>query len=608
VSVDYSEMSAPERREALKEVWAQAKSCVRCAELAATRKTVVFGSGNADADLMFVGEAPGASEDEQGVPFVGAAGKLLEKLLGEIGLQRTDVFIANTLKCVRYNALVQLGDGSWERIGRLVRSRYDGEVMSVDEHGAIVRRRVVGWHATPLAGRSVYRLTYRSCKNAGTGRVGIQLTGDHPVLTERGYVPVEELGSGDRVATGQGMSALALDVVCGTVLGDGCLQSRSSCLTFSHSQKQGEYARLKAVLLAELHTNVSEREVAIAVGGAKEYPVVHVRTRAHRALRVLREDFYRPDKVAPRWLIDRLNPRMLAFWFMDDGYTRIREGGRRPLAEIATNAFTEKDLQVLIEALARLGLAAQASRSRLYFNVRATEQLSELIAPYVPPAMRYKLHPEVEAKVPFDPSRLTAGSPQVLYDEVEVEDITEKDRNDTTFFCVDVEETHNFVTAGGVVHNCRPPNNRDPQPVEINNCKGYLYSQVELIQPTVICTLGNFSTKLLRDDPTGITRLHGQPEVLTLGRRAVRLYPIFHPAAALYTPRMLETLREDFARLPELLAMGPPEQPDWTEMPEVDELEEPPEIDPQEAGGGQSSDAGGSAAEAGLQDDQMGLF
>ena len=66
----------------------------------------------------------------------------------------------------------------------------------------------------------------------------------------------------------------------------------------------------------------------------------------------------------------------------------------------------------------------------------------------------------------------------------------------------------------------------------------------------MICTLGNFSTKLLRGDPTGITRLHGQPEVLTLGRRAVRLYPIYHPAAALYTPRMLETLREDFARLP----------------------------------------------------------
>ena len=67
-----------ERREALKEVLVQARGCTRCPELAATRKTVVFGAGNADAELMFVGEAPGASEDEQGVPFVGRAGKLLD--------------------------------------------------------------------------------------------------------------------------------------------------------------------------------------------------------------------------------------------------------------------------------------------------------------------------------------------------------------------------------------------------------------------------------------------------------------------------------------------------------------------------------------------------
>jgi uracil-DNA glycosylase family 4 len=115
-----------------------------------------------------------------------------------------------------------------------------------------------------------------------------------------------------------------------------------------------------------------------------------------------------------------------------------------------------------------------------------------------------------------------------------------------------------FVTN---VLRCRPPGNRDPLPIEIENCREYLLGSIELIEPTVICTLGNFSTKLLRDDPTGITRLHGQAEVMVLGARAVRLYPIYHPAAALYTPRMLQTLREDFARVPELLALGPPEQP-----------------------------------------------
>ena len=109
---------------------------------------------------------------------------------------------------------------------------------------------------------------------------------------------------------------------------------------------------------------------------------------------------------------------------------------------------------------------------------------------------------------------------------------------------------------------CRPPGNRDPHPAEIEACQDYLLRQVELIEPRVICTLGNFATKLLRGDPTGITRLHGRAEVRVIGRRAVRLYPIFHPAAALYTPANVEVLRADFARLPELLALDLPPQPE----------------------------------------------
>jgi hypothetical protein len=114
----------------------------------------------------------------------------------------------------------------------------------------------------------------------------------------------------------------------------------------------------------------------------------------------------------------------------------------------------------------------------------------------------------------------------------------------------------------------------------------------------VICTLGNFSTKLLREDPTGITRLHGQPEVIAVGRRVVRLYPIFHPAAALYTPRMLETLREDFKRLPQLLALPAPAQPQSLEVPEVAvELEEV-----------SAAMGSGTTAESAAEVDQLGLF
>ena len=118
------------------------------------------------------------------------------------------------------------------------------------------------------------------------------------------------------------------------------------------------------------------------------------------------------------------------------------------------------------------------------------------------------------------------------------------------------------------VLKCRPPGNRDPAPVEIENCQDYLLEQVRLIRPKLICTLGSFSTKLLRGDPAGITGVHGRPEVRVIGTRAVRLYPVHHPAAALYTRSLQDTLREDFARLPALLALPEPDQPRLGTVPE----------------------------------------
>jgi len=113
------------------------------------------------------------------------------------------------------------------------------------------------------------------------------------------------------------------------------------------------------------------------------------------------------------------------------------------------------------------------------------------------------------------------------------------------------------------VLKCRPPGNRDPMPDEIEACEGHLWRQIELIRPRVVATLGNFATKLLSGRPTGITQVHGQEQPTTLGGRPVLLYPLYHPAAALYTPRMLDVLKSDFARLPELLGreVAPPPKP-----------------------------------------------
>ena len=120
---------------------------------------------------------------------------------------------------------------------------------------------------------------------------------------------------------------------------------------------------------------------------------------------------------------------------------------------------------------------------------------------------------------------------------------------------VGLERADVFITN---VLKSRPPGNRDPELAEIDACKPYLHKQVELIEPRVICTLGNFATKLLTRSQRGITGVHGRPQVHELGGRAVRVFPIYHPAAALRSTKTLEELREDFTRLPELLQEPPP--------------------------------------------------
>jgi uracil-DNA glycosylase len=145
------------------------------------------------------------------------------------------------------------------------------------------------------------------------------------------------------------------------------------------------------------------------------------------------------------------------------------------------------------------------------------------------------------------------------------------------------------------VLKCRPPGNRDPQPAEIEACEGHLVRQVELIQPRVICSLGNFATKLLSGRPEGITKVRGVPQAREIAGRSLFLYPIFHPAAALYTPAMLERLREDFKALPGLLSQHPP----GSERDQPQPVSEPPPAAP-----APELVAAGPHAEL----DQLGLF
>jgi DNA polymerase len=128
------------------------------------------------------------------------------------------------------------------------------------------------------------------------------------------------------------------------------------------------------------------------------------------------------------------------------------------------------------------------------------------------------------------------------------------------------------------VLKCRPAGNRDPLPEEIAACEPHLFRQIELIQPTLVATLGNFATKLLSGKPAGITRVHGYEQEVTLGARTVLLYPLYHPAAALYTPSMLKVLEDDFARIPALLDRAVDEPAVESEAPAAELRSEPESV------------------------------
>jgi uracil-DNA glycosylase len=175
------------------------------------------------------------------------------------------------------------------------------------------------------------------------------------------------------------------------------------------------------------------------------------------------------------------------------------------------------------------------------------------------------------------------------------------------------------------VLKCRPPQNRDPHPQEIERCEPWLWRQIELIEPTVVVTLGRYASGLLRGEMAPLGAIRGRAEVRILGTRAVRLLPVLHPAAALYRREPnLRLLEEDFALIPGLLQQGPPEQPPALEpMPELDDLEPEPEDGasaaetpaPADDAGVPGADAGepdglsaGSGDEPAPEEQQLGLF
>ncbi len=112
------------------------------------------------------------------------------------------------------------------------------------------------------------------------------------------------------------------------------------------------------------------------------------------------------------------------------------------------------------------------------------------------------------------------------------------------------------------VLKCRPPDNRDPLPEEVKACKPHLIEQINIIKPRVLCTLGRHASQLLLEQNVSMSRVHGK----RFRRSGYDIFPIYHPAAALYARATLASLEEDFGRLDELLRAEPEQLPEEPEQ------------------------------------------
>jgi uracil-DNA glycosylase family 4 len=136
------------------------------------------------------------------------------------------------------------------------------------------------------------------------------------------------------------------------------------------------------------------------------------------------------------------------------------------------------------------------------------------------------------------------------------------------------------------VVKCRPPENRDPAPDEIEACNPHLLDQIAIIRPRVICTLGRFATKLLAETELSMTAVHGKAKRREMAGADVIVFPVFHPAAALYAPSNRQVLEQDFAKLRHLLSHGLSPRPEEAQGEEGG--------GPTPAGGGDANPAEGA--------------
>ena len=422
--------------------------------------------------ILVVGEAPGATEDKAGKPFVGQSGRMLRDYLTQTLGSLDGVFLTNSVRCLKGETRIDTDRGV-RTIREIVKGKLRYRVCSYNRNtDSFVYQRITGFHQNTLGSRYWVKVTHEFAKKNTKGTVGAIVTNDHEFMTVDGkYVRADEL---DDVPINIGPHSYdknASQILYGTLLGDSQISRNSASVEMSHCASQLEWIAAKARILGNCTLKHEKRKD----GKGEDY--VRARTKALRGIEKIRSSFYAKSggRCVPSWLPSQIDWPLLATYFLDDGYTKSRKGGRRDLCEIACHRYTQKDITILIQSFESLGLSAYTGKKknsqRVYFDAENSYKLLHGIARFVPPTMRYKLGKTVDNLPPYDDSFFRFAGYKPLY---ALATVVRADVKDATTYCIDVDGTANFITPAGVVHNCRPLNNKleTKKPVKLPLIKG----------------------------------------------------------------------------------------------------------------------------------------
>jgi len=390
----------------------------------------------------------------------------LRKLTAVVGRSNTCLIFINQIRekigvmfgCFHYNARVLLADGSTEKIGKIVNQRLPVEVLSYDpQTGAIEPRRVINWFDN---GAADYFLQFEVA-GGPSGRRHFAVTPNHMIFTPHGEIPAGDLRVGDQVLAMVGDYRLTddqLQLLLGGALGDGALRkvgTHSAAFRVGHGPAQEEYVRWKHQMLEPFSRKFGP------VGNGLGFD-----TLAFPALAELQPNIYQADghrTVTASWL-DQLDARGLAVWYGDDGsFAGHFERWGHGKAVLYNSSLKGIDRERVAVKFEQLGIGKPRDDGRgFWFTAEQTARLHELLAPYVHPAVAYKLHPRLRGRFNWQPEisdaqvhgtqldarRLLRAVPARIT-KIYVKPQTRARHR----FDLEVEGNHTYLVDGVVVHN-----------------------------------------------------------------------------------------------------------------------------------------------------------